>query len=151
MSAISPDALRGLPYVSARRRNTDRAMRGLLALATAIALLPLVLIFYYLLHKGLRSWSASFFTTDPNGNFFGSPGGIRSAIVGSLEIVGLATAIAIPVGIGVALYLTEYGGRRGVGTRGRRLPLGAAGFPPGMVRAVLHLAAAVRALPSRLL
>ena len=111
MSAVSPDALRGLPHVSARRRNTDRVMRGLLALATAIALLPLVLILYYLLHKGLRSWSASFFTTDPNGNFFGSPGGIRSAIVGSLEIVGLATAIAIPVGIGVALYLTEYGGR----------------------------------------
>src|SRR5581483_280375 len=35
--------------------------------------------------------------------------GIRSAIVGTLEIVGLATLVAVPVGIGVALYLTEYG------------------------------------------
>jgi phosphate transport system permease protein len=84
-------------------------MRALMLIGTLIALVPLILIVYYLLKKGLGSWSGSFFTTDPNGNFFGDPGGIRSAILGSLEIVGLATAIAIPVGIGVALYLTEYG------------------------------------------
>jgi phosphate transport system permease protein len=57
----------------------------------------------------LSSWSWSFFSTDPTGSFFGNPGGIRSAILGSLEIVALATLIAIPVGLGVALYLTEYG------------------------------------------
>ena len=74
-----------------------------------IALIPLVLVIYYLLYKGLSSWSGNFFTTDPNGNFFGNPGGIRSAIFGSLEIVALATLISVPIGIGVALYLTEYG------------------------------------------
>jgi phosphate transport system permease protein len=84
-------------------------MRGLLMSATGLALVPLILIIYYLLYKGLGSWSGSFFTTDPNGNFFGNPGGIRSAILGTLEIVGVATLIAIPIGIGVALYLTEYG------------------------------------------
>jgi phosphate transport system permease protein len=98
-----------LPEISRRRRNTDRLMRGVLGLGALIALVPLALILYYLLHKGLSSWSGSFFTTDPNGNFFGDPGGIRSAIFGTLEIVGLATAIAVPVGIGVALYLVEYG------------------------------------------
>jgi phosphate transport system permease protein len=98
-----------LPQISARRRNTDRLMRGVLGLGALIALVPLVLILYYLLHKGLSSWSGSFFTTDPNGNFLGYPGGVRSAILGTLEIVGLATAIAIPIGIGVALYLVEYG------------------------------------------
>jgi phosphate transport system permease protein len=99
-----------IPLVSARRRRTDVVMRGVLLVLTLVALVPLVLIIYYLLHKGLSSWtSGGFFTTDPNGNFFGNPGGIRSAIFGSLEIVGLATAIAIPLGIGVALYLTEYG------------------------------------------
>jgi phosphate transport system permease protein len=97
------------PEVSPRRRRTDRVMRGLLMSATGLALVPLILIIYYLLYKGLGSWSGSFFTTDPNGNFFGNPGGIRSAILGTLEIVGLATVIAIPIGIGVALYLTEYG------------------------------------------
>ena len=51
--------------------------------------MPLVLIIYYLLHKGLSAWTSSgFFTTDPNGNFFGNPGGIRSAILGTIEIVG---------------------------------------------------------------
>ena len=98
-----------LSLVSARRRRTDRIMRGLLLAGTLVALIPLVLVVYYLLHKGLGSWSGSFFTTDPNGNFFGNPGGIRSAILGSLEIVGLATAIAVPLGIAAALYLVEYG------------------------------------------
>jgi phosphate transport system permease protein len=86
-------------------------MRGVLAVATAVALVPLVLVVYYLLHKGLGSWNTKFFTTDPNGNFFGFHGGIRSALLGTLEIVALATVISVPLGIGVALYLTEYGKR----------------------------------------
>jgi phosphate transport system permease protein len=98
-----------LTEISPRRRRTDSIMRGLLALATAIALVPLVLVLYYLFHKGLPAWTGKFFTTDPNGSFFGYPGGIRSAILGTLEIVGLATAISVPLGIAVALYLTEYG------------------------------------------
>jgi phosphate transport system permease protein len=99
----------GLIPVSAARRRKDRLMRGVLVAGTVIALIPLVLIVYYLLLKGLGSWTASFFSTDPTGSFFGSPGGVRSAIFGTLEIVALASVIAIPIGIGVALYLTEYG------------------------------------------
>ncbi len=98
-----------LPQVSARRRRTDQIMRGLLAVATGIALIPLVLVIYYLFHKGLAAWSGKFFSSDPNGNFLGYPGGIRSAIFGTLEMVALATAISVPLGIAVALWLTEYG------------------------------------------
>jgi phosphate transport system permease protein len=98
-----------LQPISARRRRTDVIMRGLLGAATIVALVPLVLVVYYLFHKGLAAWSKDFFTTDPNGNFLGYPGGIRSAILGTIEIVALATLIAVPIGIGVALYLTEYG------------------------------------------
>jgi phosphate transport system permease protein len=101
-----------LTAVSARRRRTDRLMRGLLAAGTALALVPLVLVLYFIVKKGLGAWSLHFFTTDPSGKFFGDPGGIRSAVLGTLEIVGLASAIAIPIGIGVGLYLTEYGGSR---------------------------------------
>jgi phosphate transport system permease protein len=101
-----------LTAVSARRRRTDRLMRGLLAAGTALALVPLVLVLYFIIKKGLGAWSLHFFTTDPSGKFFGDPGGIRSAVLGTLEIVGLASAIAIPIGIGVGLYLTEYGGSR---------------------------------------
>ena len=98
------------PQISARRRRTDKLMRGTLFAGTIVALIPLVLIVYYLLHKGISVWTQSgFFTTDPTGSFFGDPGGIRSAILGSLVIVALASLISIPIGIGVALYLTEYG------------------------------------------
>jgi phosphate transport system permease protein len=98
--------------VSARRRRADRMARAALLAGTVIALVPLALIVYYLLRKGLGSWSASFFGTDPTGNTFfknSNIGGIKSALLGTIEIVALASAIAIPVGIGVAVWLVEYG------------------------------------------
>jgi phosphate transport system permease protein len=107
MSSITASSL---PQVSPRRRITDKVMRGSLVAGTVLALIPLILILYFLLKRGLSAWTSSgFFTTDPTGSFFGNPGGIRSAIVGSIEMVLLASIIAIPIGIGVALYLTEYG------------------------------------------
>jgi phosphate transport system permease protein len=98
--------------VSPARRRKDRLARGLIAAGTAIALVPLILVIYYLLKKGLGSWSWSFFSTDPTGNTFfktSSIGGIKSAILGTIEIVALGSAIAIPIGIGVAVWLVEYG------------------------------------------
>lgn len=105
MSAASPPIAR----ISSRRRRTDQAARALLGAGTVVAVIPLVLVLYYLLKKGLPAWSIDFFTTDPTGKFFGDPGGIKSALLGTIEIVGLATLIAGPIGIGVAIYLTEYG------------------------------------------
>jgi phosphate transport system permease protein len=90
---------------------TDRAARGMTLALTLLALVPLVLVVYYLLREGLGAFSIHFFTTDPTGRFIGDPGGIRSAIVGTALIVLVATAIAVPLGIGVALYLVEYGKR----------------------------------------
>src|SRR2546423_1214135 len=84
-------------------------MRGALAVLTGVALVPLFLIIYYLLKRGLGAWSWHFFTSDPTGNFLGDPGGIKSAIIGTVAIVAVAGAIAIPIGILVALYLVEIG------------------------------------------
>jgi phosphate transport system permease protein len=98
-----------LPAVSARRRRTDKIMRASLLAGALIALVPLVLVLFYIIKKGIGAWSWHFFSTDPTGRFFGDPGGIRSAILGTVLIVALATAIAVPIGIGVALYLVEYG------------------------------------------
>ena len=98
--------------VSPARRRRDTAARAAILTATVIALIPLVLIIYYLLRKGLGSWSVNFFSTDPTGNTFfknSQIGGIKSAILGTLEIVALASAIAIPIGICVAIWLVEYG------------------------------------------
>jgi phosphate transport system permease protein len=105
-------ALLGRLAVSPARRRRDRVARSAILAATLLALVPLVLIVYYLLKKGLGSWSPSFFTTDPTGNTFfknSTIGGIKSAIFGTIEMVALASAIAIPLGIGVALWLVEYG------------------------------------------
>jgi phosphate transport system permease protein len=97
--------------VSRRRRLTDRVARSTTLVFTLIALVPLFFVLYYLLKEGLGAFSVDFFTTDPTGRFLGDPGGIRSAIVGTVLIVAVATAIAVPLGIGVALYLVEYGKR----------------------------------------
>jgi phosphate transport system permease protein len=107
MSAVGSAS--GLPPISAGRRRTDRIARGTLMTLTGVALIPLVLVLYYVIKKGASSWSWHFFSTDPTGAFIGDPGGIKSAILGTLEIVALASLIAVPIGIGVALYLTEYG------------------------------------------
>src|SRR5215831_1687600 len=92
--------------VSRARRRKDRVARAV------IAVVPLALIVYYLLRKGLGAWSGDFFTTDPTGNTFfknSNIGGIKSAVLGTIEIVALASAISIPIGIGVAVWLVEYG------------------------------------------
>ncbi|HEX7609170.1 MAG TPA: phosphate ABC transporter permease PstA [Solirubrobacteraceae bacterium] len=98
--------------VSPARRRKDRLARGAILGATIVALVPLVLIIYYLLKNGLSSWTAGFFTTDPTGNTFfknASIGGVKSAILGTIEIVALASVIAVPIGICVAIWLVEYG------------------------------------------
>jgi phosphate transport system permease protein len=104
-----------LPPIAAGRKRTDLVMRGLMLALTLVALVPLVLVVYFLLAKGLGAWSSDFFTKDPTGRtcFPGQTtctiGGIKSALLGTIEIVALAAVIAIPFGIGVALYLVEYG------------------------------------------
>jgi phosphate transport system permease protein len=92
-----------------RRRATDLVMRALLLVGTIIALIPLVAVIYYVVSKGIGAWSIDFFTKDPTGNFLGDQGGVKSALLGTIEMVLLASIIAIPVGWGVALYLVEYG------------------------------------------
>jgi phosphate transport system permease protein len=98
-----------LPTTSARRRRVDRIMRGSLLVCTVLAIVPLALILYYLLREGIPALGNGFFTHDPTGAFYGNQGGIRSAIFGTIEIVGLATVVSVPIGICIALYLTEYG------------------------------------------
>ncbi len=98
-----------LAPTSRRRRRTDQVMRASLLIVTLIALVPLVLVIIRLISSGLKALSWHFFTTDPTGNFLGDPGGIKSAILGTIEMVAVAALITIPIGIGVALYLVEYG------------------------------------------
>jgi phosphate transport system permease protein len=82
------------------------AMIGLTYLAAVLATLPLLLILLHLLQKGASSLSLDFFTHMPRP--VGEPGGgMANAIVGTLVLIGIASAIGLPIGIGAGLYLAE--------------------------------------------
>jgi phosphate transport system permease protein len=93
----------------ARRRLLGRVAIGLCTVAAAISLAPLIALVAYTTSRGIQALSWSFVTHVPMPP--GIPGGgISSAIVGSVIIVGLAMAMAVPVGTMCALFLME---RRG--------------------------------------
>ncbi len=75
--------------------------------AMSIGLIVLVWILATLLIKGLGALSLDMFMQDTPAP--GSEGGLRNAIVGSLMIVGLSTAVSTPIGILAGIYLAEYG------------------------------------------
>jgi phosphate transport system permease protein len=106
MSAESPRAS-VLRTTSRRRTIFDRLIFALCLTAGAIAILPLVLVIAYLLIEGLNAWSPAFLIEKPGG-ITSSGGGALHAIVGSLEMTGLALLISAPFGIAVALYVVEY-------------------------------------------
>jgi phosphate transport system permease protein len=94
-----------------RRRAKSAAMTGVVAGLAVLAVLPLLMIFADLVHKGATSIDWNFFLKGPvpAGE---SGGGVANAIVGTAIIVGLACLAGIPVGVGTGLYLAEYGGGR---------------------------------------
>ena len=93
------------------RKAKSLAMNGLCILCAVLVILPLGLILFYLIQKGASSLNWSFFTGIPKSA--GEPGGgMGNAIVGTLELMGLASCIGIPIGILGGIYLSEYGGER---------------------------------------
>jgi len=77
----------------------------------ALAILPLAFIVAHLVRHGLGGLSLDFFTKLPKP--VGEPGGgMANAIVGTLELVGLATIAAVPIGVAAGLYLAEFGDGR---------------------------------------
>jgi phosphate transport system permease protein len=100
-----------VPKINLRRRVTDHAMTGLAVLAVIIVLAPLVAVFGDLVYKGASSLNWAFFTQMPK-PVGESGGGMANAIVGSVLILGIASVIGVPFGIGAGIYLAEYGRNR---------------------------------------
>jgi len=93
------------------RRAANRAVIGGCVLAAAIVVLPLALLVIHLLVRGLPALSPAFFTHMPKP--VGEPGGgMANAIVGTLIVVGIAAAIAVPLGVAAGVYLAEYSRER---------------------------------------
>lgn len=97
--------------VDPKRSRTDKLMRGLCWAAMALALLPLLSLLYMVLTRGLHRLDLDFFTHLPRP--VGIPGGgMANAVVGTLELVALASVIGVPVGVLAGVYLAEYRGGR---------------------------------------
>jgi phosphate transport system permease protein len=95
-----------------RRRNRfNRVVEIASTVAALLAVAVLLLVVGSVLLKGLGALSLHFLTT-PTGLFGDTSGGISNAIVGSAIMVGLAAAMAIPVGLLVAIYTTEFASAR---------------------------------------
>jgi phosphate transport system permease protein len=94
-----------------RRRLVNKVMESIGTLAALLAVSILVIVVVSVARRGAPSLSWHFLTSPPN--LFGGPGGgISSAIIGTGIIVGLATLIALPVGVLIAIYLTEFAPKR---------------------------------------
>ncbi len=91
----------------------DRLATNLLIAATALAVLPLAAVLGYTLVAGAARFNGFFLTHSMRGVAEqDSTGGAYHAIIGTLEQVGLATVVAVPFGLLVAIYLVEYSSGR---------------------------------------
>ena len=99
-------------FLLARRkvssRITEKIAFSLMIGATLIVVLILGVILWNIVVNGLAAISWEFLTGSPRD--LGRGGGIYPAIVGTLYLVAGAIAIALPIGIGAAIYLVEYTG-----------------------------------------
>jgi len=94
-----------------RRRAVNALMQGIMYLAALLAVLPLVFILWHLAVEGASSLSLDFFTKMPK-PVGEAGGGMGNAIAGTLVLLGIASAIGLPIGIGAGLYLAEQRGTR---------------------------------------
>jgi phosphate transport system permease protein len=91
------------------RRLKDRLMTIVIASAFGLAMIPLASLLFTVVSKGIDRFDVAFFTESARG-VIGKGGGAGHAIVGTLVITGVATLIAVPIGLMAAIYLNEYGG-----------------------------------------
>jgi phosphate transport system permease protein len=107
----APRRLHHAPGVLQRRRARSLVMSGLFWTATIAAVIPLVAVLLWVFLQGLPALNVAFFTKlpgppdDPNQ-------GVANAIVGTLELLGIAGLIAVPIGVGAGIYIAEFGGSR---------------------------------------
>ncbi len=134
------NAVSNLPASSADKTSFRRSLgeprtlvnTGLTVLAVGLSLLamfPLFSVLYMLLVKGAALLSPSLFTElTPGAGMEG--GGIGNAVVGTLVVVLVATAMALPLGFMGAVYLAEYGGDTKLATVVRFCGKVLTGLPP---------------------
>ncbi|GGO87333.1 phosphate ABC transporter permease PstA [Wenjunlia tyrosinilytica] len=96
--------------VEGTRQAKDRLATSLLWVCFILAVIPLFSLIEYTIAKGLKVLDAAFLSHSMNGVITTETGGgIYHSLIGTLEQVGIATAMAAPIGLLTAIYLVEYG------------------------------------------
>ncbi|OBK47677.1 phosphate ABC transporter permease PstA [Mycobacterium sp. 1081908.1] len=112
-----PLKARAFSELGRRRRVADTTATVLVTLSMVIALIPLLLVLYSVIAKGLKAIAATTWWTHSQAGMtaFVAGGGAYHAIVGTL-LQGLVCAvISVPIGVMMAIYLVEYGGNTALG------------------------------------
>ena len=91
-----------------RRKTTNVVMLSIAFISAILTIMPLVLVFYYTISKGITHLNIDFFTKLPTPVDVPG-GGMVNAIVGTLILIGIGGAIGIPIGIFAGTYLAESG------------------------------------------
>jgi phosphate transport system permease protein len=100
----------GLSGISVARRVRSSLAAGVTTGFFLLAVLPLLSILWLVFSRGLTRLDSTFLNNSMRNVAEGDPGGgAYHAIIGTLEQAGLATLMAVPIGILVAVYLVEYG------------------------------------------
>jgi phosphate transport system permease protein len=94
-----------------RRKIYSRLFETLCALAVVVALIPLAMILFYVVKEGFGALNLDFFTKMPK-PVGESGGGMANAIAGTLILIGIAAAFAVPVGCLCGIHLSEYPGTK---------------------------------------
>ena len=89
-----------------RRKTTNVVMLSVAFISAILTIMPLVLVFYYTISKGITHLNIDFFTKLPTPVDVPG-GGMVNAIVGTLILIGIGGAIGIPIGIFAGTYLAE--------------------------------------------
>jgi phosphate transport system permease protein len=93
------------------RKALSSAVVAFCALSVVIALVPLGFVLFFVVTQGVRAVNLAFFLQMPK-PVGEAGGGMANAIVGTLLVSGLAALMAIPIGIGSGIYMSEYSGTR---------------------------------------
>ena len=109
------------------KRRKEKVVFALLYFLAALVIIPTLLIFAYIIYKGIGTVNWEFISHMPRKGM--REGGIFPAIVGTITLIIGTMAFALPLGVGSAIYLSEYA-EQGVLTRIVRLAiLNLAGVP----------------------
>ncbi len=98
-------------HISTFRRVKNHAASFAAIASAVLVIAPLMAIFGYLIFKGIGSINLAFLTSTPK-PVGEAGGGMANAIIGSLIILGVASFIGVPLGIGAGVYVSEYGKAR---------------------------------------